>query len=45
MNALLLNYLPLVVFLAVALVIGLALLIAPFLIAPPNSRSRKTFRL
>ena len=33
MSALLLNYLPLVVFLAVALVIGLALLIAPFLVA------------
>jgi NADH-quinone oxidoreductase subunit A len=33
MNALLLNYLPLVVFIAVALVIGLALLIAPFIVA------------
>jgi NADH-quinone oxidoreductase subunit A len=33
MSALLLNYLPLVVFIAVALVIGLALLIAPFLVA------------
>jgi NADH-quinone oxidoreductase subunit A len=33
MNALLQDYLPLVVFIAVALVIGLALLIAPFLVA------------
>jgi NADH-quinone oxidoreductase subunit A len=33
MSALLLDYLPLVVFVAVALVIGLALLIAPFLVA------------
>ena len=33
MNALLLNYLPLVVFIAVALFIGLALLIAPFIVA------------
>ena len=33
MSALLLDYLPLVVFIAVALVIGLALLIAPFVVA------------
>ena len=33
MSALLMNYLPLVVFIAVAMVIGLALLIAPFLVA------------
>ena len=33
MNALLLDYLPLVVFIGVALVIGLALMIAPFLVA------------
>ena len=33
MSELLLDYLPLVVFIAVALVIGLALLIAPFLVA------------
>ncbi len=33
MNALLQNYLPLVIFIAVALVIGLALLIAPFIVA------------
>ena len=33
MSALLNDYLPLVVFIAVALVIGLALLIAPFLVA------------
>src|SRR3954463_14703973 len=33
MNALLLDYLPLVVFIAVAVVIGLALLVAPFLVA------------
>ena len=33
MSALLLDYLPLVVFVAVALAIGLALLIAPFIVA------------
>ena len=33
MSALLLDYLPLVVFVAVALVIGLVLLIAPFIVA------------
>ena len=33
MNGILLNYLPLVVFVGVAAVIGLALLIAPFLVA------------
>src|ERR1043165_9188649 len=33
MNELLLDYLPLVVFIAIAVVIGLALLIAPFLVA------------
>ena len=33
MSALLLDYLPLVIFIAVALAIGLALLIAPFIVA------------
>jgi NADH-quinone oxidoreductase subunit A len=33
MNALLLDYLPLVIFIAVAMGLGLALLIAPFLVA------------
>jgi NADH-quinone oxidoreductase subunit A len=33
MNVLLLDYLPLVVFIAVALVIGLALLVVPFIVA------------
>ena len=33
MSALILDYLPLVIFIAVALAIGLALLIAPFLVA------------
>ncbi|HET6928411.1 MAG TPA: NADH-quinone oxidoreductase subunit A, partial [Hyphomicrobiaceae bacterium] len=33
MNQLLLDYLPLAVFLGVSLVIGLALMIAPFLVA------------
>src|SRR4029077_6030369 len=33
MNELLLDYLPLVIFIAVALVIGLALLVVPFLVA------------
>jgi len=33
MNALLLDYLPVVIFIAVALALGLALLIAPFIVA------------
>src|SRR4051794_33058820 len=33
MNELLLDYLPLVVFIAIAVVIGLALLVAPFIVA------------
>ena len=33
MSALLIDYLPLVIFFAIALVIGLALLVAPFLVA------------
>jgi NADH-quinone oxidoreductase subunit A len=33
MNALMMDYLPLVVFVGVALVLGLALLVAPFLVA------------
>src|SRR3954471_22394180 len=33
MNELLLDYLPLVVFIAIALIIGLSLMIAPFLVA------------
>ena len=33
MNAVILDYVPLVIFIAVALVIGLALLVAPFLVA------------
>ena len=33
MNELLLDYLPLVIFIAIAMVIGLALLIAPFIVA------------
>src|SRR6202171_3848649 len=33
MNALMMDYLPLVVFIGVALVLGLALLVAPFLVA------------
>ena len=42
MSALLLDYLPLVVFIAVALVIGLALLIAPFIVAYKQPIARAT---
>ena len=41
MTDLLQSYLPLVIFFAVALVIGLALLIAPFLVAPNNPDPEK----
>src|SRR5215813_12960780 len=41
MNQLLLDYLPLVVFMGVALVIGLALMIAPFLVAVRNPDPEK----
>ena len=41
MNELLLDYLPLVVLIAIALVIGLALLIAPFLVAYQNPDPEK----
>ena len=41
LNPLLAHYLPLVVFLGVALVIGLALMIAPFLVAVRNPDSEK----
>ena len=41
MNELLLDYLPLVVFIAIAVVIGLALLIAPFLVAYQNPDPEK----
>src|SRR3981189_3452424 len=41
MTDLLLTYLPLVIFFAVALVIGLALLVAPFLIAPNKPDAEK----
>ena len=41
MNELLLEYLPLVVFIAVAVVIGLALLVAPFLVAYHNPDPEK----
>ena len=41
MSELLLDYLPLVIFIAVALVLGVALLVAPFLVAykQPDPRS------
>ena len=45
MNELLLDYLPLVIFIAVALVIGLALLLVPFLVAYKRARSRKAVGL
>ena len=41
MNELLLDYLPLVVFIAVAIAVGLALLIAPFIIAYQNPDPEK----
>ena len=41
MNQLLLDYLPLAVFLGVSLVIGLALMIAPFLVAVRNPDPEK----
>jgi NADH-quinone oxidoreductase subunit A len=41
MHALLLDYLPLVIFIAVALAIGLALLIAPFIVAFKNPDPEK----
>src|ERR1700742_1085768 len=41
MNELLLDYLPLVVFIAVAIVIGLALLITPFIVAYQNPDPEK----
>jgi len=41
MNTLLLEYLPLVVFLGVALVIGAALMVAPFLVAVRNPDPEK----
>ena len=41
MNQLLLDYLPLVVFMGVALVIGLALMVAPFLVAVRNPDPEK----
>ena len=41
MNQLLLDYLPLVVFFGVALVIGLALMVAPFLVAVRNPDPEK----
>src|SRR3954470_19218059 len=41
MNELLLDYLPLVIFIGVAMVIGLALLVAPFIIAYQNPDPEK----
>ena len=41
MSALLLDYLPLVIFVAVSLVIGLVLLIAPFIVAYKNPDPEK----
>jgi len=41
MNALLVSYLPLVIFIAVAAVIGLALLVAPFIVAFKNPDPEK----
>ena len=46
MNAILQDYLPLMVFIAIALVIGLALLITPFLVAyqQPDPARTEAFR-
>ena len=41
MNQLLMDYLPLAVFIGVALVIGLALMMAPFLVAVRNPDPRR----
>jgi NADH-quinone oxidoreductase subunit A len=41
MNTLLVDYLPLVIFFGVALFIGLAMLVAPFIIAPNNPDPEK----
>lgn len=41
MNTLLIDYLPLVIFFGVALFIGLAMLVAPFFIAPNNPDPEK----
>ncbi|MDQ0507013.1 NADH-quinone oxidoreductase subunit A [Xanthobacter agilis] len=41
MNALLMDYLPVVIFIGVSLVIGLALLVAPFLVAYSNPDPEK----
>ena len=45
MNGLLSSYLPIVIFIGVALVVGLALMAAPFLIAYKNARSGKAVGL
>ena len=41
MNALLMDYLPVVIFIGVALVIGLALLVSPFIVAYQNPDPEK----
>ena len=41
MNALLMDYLPVVIFIGVSLVIGLALLVAPFIVAYQNPDPEK----
>ena len=45
MNQLLLDYLPLVIFIGVALVLAAALLIAPFIVAYKAARSGEAVRL
>ena len=45
MNELLLDYLPLVVFMAVALAISLALMIVPFVVAYRRAGPREAVRL
>ena len=44
MNELLSSYLPVVIFIGVALAVGVALLVAPFLVAYRNRRTRKSCR-
>ena len=41
MNALLLEYLPILIFIGLALVIGIALLIAPLILAPKDPNPEK----
>jgi NADH-quinone oxidoreductase subunit A len=45
MEALLLEYLPILIFIGLAAVLGGALIVIPLIVAPNPSRTRKSFRL